>query len=160
MGTAQAASVIDAPIDLVWAVMLDTDRYPEWNPFVVRIDLPRGREMQVGDPVVLHVRWLTGGRTTSSERVTKMEPPEAHDGRRALLEYQYHGAFHRPGLIRGRRKQQLSRLDDAATSYSTFEHLKGALAWAAPIVKVRDGFERHAAALKARAEAVHRGELR
>ena len=64
MGTAQAASVIDAPIDLVWAVMLDTDRYPEWNPFVVRIDLPHEREMQVGDPVVLHVRWLTGGRTT------------------------------------------------------------------------------------------------
>ncbi len=160
MGTAQAASVIDAPIDLVWAVMLDTDRYPEWNPFVVRIDLPRRRSVQVGDPIVLHVRWLTGGRTTSSERVTKMEPPEASGGRRALLEYQYHGVLHGPGLIRGRRKQELSRLDEAATSYSTFEHLKGPLAWAAPIVKVRDGFERHAAALKARAEAVHRGEIR
>lgn len=160
MGTAQAASVIDAPIDLVWSVMLDTDRYPEWNPFVVRIDLPEQRPARVGDPVVLHVRWLTGGRATSSERVTKLEPPTDHAGRRAVLEYEYHGALYGPRLLRGRRKQELSRLDAEVTSYSTFEHLKGPLAWAAPIVKVRDGFERHAAALKARAEALHRGEVR
>jgi hypothetical protein len=159
MGTAQAAAVIEAPIDLVWAVMLDTDRYGEWNPFVERIDLPRRRPVEVGDPIVLHVRWLTGGHTTSRERVSKLEGPEEHDGRRALLEYQYHGALYGVGLIRGRRKQELTRLDDAATSYSTFEHLKGGLAWAAPIVKVRDGFERHASALKERAEALHRGDL-
>lgn len=160
MGTAQAAAVIDAPIEVVWAVVLDTDRYGDWNPFVVRIDLPRHRPVQVGDPIVLHVQWLTGGRATSPERVTKLEPPGDHAGRRALLEYQYHGLLHGPGLVRGRRKQELSRLDDEVTSYSTFEHLKGPLAWAAPIVKVRDGFERHAAALKARAEALHRGEVR
>jgi hypothetical protein len=159
MGRAQAAEVIEAPIELVWEVVLDTERYPEWNPFVVRIDRPRHRQIEVGDPVVLHVRWHTGGRTTSAERVTQMEGPEQHGGRRAVLEYQYRGAFSGPGLVRGRRRQELARLADDATSYSTFEHLRGALAWAAPITKVRDGFERHAAALKARAEALYRGEV-
>jgi hypothetical protein len=159
MGRAQAAEVIEAPIGLVWEVMLDTEHYPDWNPFVVRIDRPRGRTIEVGDPVVLHVRWLTGGRTTSSERVTTLEGPAEHGGRRALLEYQYRGALYGPGLIRGRRRQELARLDDAATSYSTFEHLRGAMSWAAPMKKVQDGFERHASALKARAEALHRGEL-
>jgi hypothetical protein len=156
---AQAAEVIEAPIGLVWEVMLDTERYPDWNPFVVRIDTPRDRPIEVGDPVVLHVRWHTGGHTTSSERVTKLEGPDVHGGRRALLEYQYRGPLYGPGLIRGRRSQELARLDEAATSYSTFEHLRGAMAWAAPIKKVQDGFERHAAALKSRAEALHRGEL-
>jgi hypothetical protein len=150
--------VIEAPIGLVWEVMLDTEHYPVWNPFVVRIDQPRGRRMQVGDPVVLHVRWHTGGHTTSSERVTQLEGPDEHGGRRAVLEYQYRGALYGPGLIRGRRRQELARLDQEVTSYSTFEHLRGAMSWAAPIKKVQDGFERHAAALKARAEALHRGE--
>ena len=158
MARAEAAVVIDAPIALVWEVMLDTERYGEWNPFVVRIEARRHRPIQVGDPIVLHVRWHTGGHTTSTERVTKMEPPEQHDGRRALLEYQYRGAFYGPGLVRGRRLQELARIDEEVTSYSTNEHLVGALAWAAPIGRVRDGFSRHAAALKERAESLHRGD--
>jgi hypothetical protein len=157
VGRAQAAEVIEAPIDLVWEVVLDTERYPEWNPFVVRIDRLRDRPLELGDPVVLHVQWHTGGSTTSSERVTRLEGPHQHGGRRAVLELQYRGAFYGAGLVRGRRSQELARLDVAATSYSTFEHLRGALAWAAPIKKVQDGFERHAGALKTRAEALYRG---
>ena len=157
MATAQAAAVIEAPIALVWEVMLDIERYPEWNPFVVRIEARRHRPVEVGDPVLLHVRWHTGGHTTSSERVTRIEGPDQHDGRRALLEYQYRGAFYGPGLVRGRRQQELTRIDEAVTSYATVEHLRGALAWAAPMGRIRDGFARHAAALKDRAEALHAG---
>ena len=29
----------DAPLDLVWAVMLDTAAYGEWNPFVEKADI-------------------------------------------------------------------------------------------------------------------------
>lgn len=29
---------IDAPLDVVWQAMLDTEAYGEWNPFVVRAD--------------------------------------------------------------------------------------------------------------------------
>lgn len=145
--------MIEAPIDLVWEVMLDTDRYPEWNPFVVRID--RGADpLALGDPLVLHVRWHTGGGARSTERISKLEGPDQHGGRRALLEYEYHGPYSRAGLVRGRRRQELARIDGAVTSYTTTERLRGGLAWAAPIVKIRDGFDRHATALKARAESL------
>ncbi len=154
MGRAEAAVVIEAPIALVWEVMVDTERYGEWNPFVVRIEARRHRPIELGDPIVLHVHWHTGGHTTSRERVTRLEGPEQHDGRRAVLEYQYRGAFSGPGLVRGRRVQELARIDEDVTSYSTSEHLVGALAWAAPIGRVRDGFQRHASALKARAESL------
>lgn len=155
MGTAAAAAVIEAPIDLVWSVMLDTDRYGEWNPFIVRIDRPLGRPLQVGDPLVLHVRWLTGGKVTSNEHVHALDGPT--DGRRALLEYHYTGPLGRLGLIRGRRIQELSRIDEGVTAYNTRERLRGALAWAAPLGRVQDGFDRHARALKERAEQLHQG---
>lgn len=153
MGTAAAASVIEAPIDLVWSVMLDTDRYPEWNPFIVRIDHPDDRPPEVDDTIVLHVHWHTGGSARSIERVRTLEGPT--DGRRAVLEYTYVGAFGVLGLVRGRRIQELSRVDDAVTGYSTRERLHGPLSWAVPLGRVQDGFERHARALKERAEALY-----
>lgn len=156
MPSAQAAEVIEAPIALVWEVMLDTDAYGEWNPFVVSVRRPRHRPLQVGDPILLKVRWHTGGSARSTERVTRLEGPDQHDDRKAVLEYQFRGPIGTMGLVRGRRLQELTRLDDEATSYSTFERLHGPLSFATPIQRVQDGFERHAAALKARAEALHR----
>lgn len=156
MATATASAVIDAPIQLVWEVMLDVERYPEWNPFIVRVDLPAGRPPELGDQLILHVRWRTGGRARSTERITVLDGPAALGGRRALLEYAYGGPLDGARLVRGRRRQELNRLDEAITTYSTFERLHGLLAWAAPIGRVQDGFERHAAALKARAEELHR----
>jgi len=62
-----AASVtIDAPIDEVWAVMLDTASYGDWNPFVERAECAA---TAVGEPIVLHVRWANGRTTTSPERL-------------------------------------------------------------------------------------------
>ena len=71
----QAAVDIDAPIDDVWAVMLDTASYGEWNPFVVRAET--ARPAAVGNPIALHVRWANGKGTRSPERITAIEPPAA-----------------------------------------------------------------------------------
>jgi hypothetical protein len=155
MGTAAAATVIEAPIELVWSVMLDTERYPEWNPFIVRIDRPADEPAGVGDTIVLHVHWHTGGSVHSVERIRTQEGPEEHSGRRALLVYSYAGPFHTVRLVRGQRIQELSRIDDGVTAYNTRERLRGALAWAAPLGRVQDGFDRHANALKDRAEQLH-----
>jgi hypothetical protein len=156
VATASASTVIEAPIALVWAVMLDVDRYPEWNPFIVRVGRRGEGPPELGDRLVLHVRWRTGGRARSSERITVLDPPEASGGRRALMEYAYAGPLGGARLVRGRRRQEISRLEDGITAYSTFERLHGPLAWAAPIGRVQDGFERHARALKERAEALVR----
>jgi uncharacterized protein YndB with AHSA1/START domain len=154
VGVAAASAVIEAPIELVWDVMLDTERYPEWNPFIVRVRLPADRVPQVGDRLVLHVRWSTGGRARATERITTLVPPSDTGGRRAQLEYAYGGPVGALRLVRGRRLQELVRLDAGLTTYTTHERLHGPLAALAPLVRVQDGFERHARALKARAESL------
>lgn len=154
MGVAAASAVIDAPIQLVWDVMLDTERYPEWNPFIVRVGLPAKRPPQLGDRLVLQVRWSTGGRARATERITALVPPSETGGRRARLEYAYGGPVGALRLVRGRRLQELVRLDEDVTTYTTHERLHGPLAALAPLARVQDGFERHARALKVRAESL------
>lgn len=154
MAHAHADVTIDAPIDLVWTVMLDTAAYPEWNPFVVEIGLPAGRPPQLGDVLDLHVRWSDGKGTAAHETVTGLDAPEASDGASALLQYAFGGPIARLGLVRGLRNQELTRLDDDTTRYVTHETLTGLASRFAPIAKVQDGFERHARALKARAESL------
>ena len=152
MGTAAATATIDAPIGLVWDVMIDTAAYPEWNPFIVRVDLLDGPKPALGRRVRLHVRWDSGGSAKATERITALDAPA--DGR-ARLDYDYGGPIAALGLVRGRRRQELIANDDGTTTYETDETLRGLLSWSAPLAKVQNGFERHAGALKARAESLH-----
>ena len=152
--SADASAIVDAPADVVWAVMLDLDAYPRWNPFVVRVDGQAGRSAAVGDELVLHVRWASGRGVTTHERITRLDPPA---GGRAVLEYDFGGPLAALGLVRGRRLQEVEAAGAGTTHYRTAERLHGLLAFAAPIGRVQEGFERHAVALKARAEAVHAG---
>lgn len=153
MPLAEAEVIIHAPIELVWRVMLDLGAYAAWNPFVVRIDCADAAPTQ-GIALVLHVRWKNGKGTTVGERVTRLEPPA---NGRAMLEYAFEGPLSSLYLVRARRQQGLEALSDGRTRYTTTERLTGLLAWATPIRDVRDGFDRHARALKARVEALARG---
>jgi uncharacterized protein YndB with AHSA1/START domain len=147
----RAAVDIDAPIEDVWAVMLDTGSYGEWNPFVVRADC--AAHPKVGDPIVLHVRWANGKGSRSPERIIAIEPPHDVDGvRRATLAYVYEGLPARLGLVRGTRTQQLSQQPGGPTHYETVEEFSGPLVPLAGPKRVEDGFRRHAAALKVRCE--------
>ncbi len=147
-----AASIdIDAPIDVVWGVMVDFDRYGQWNPFVVGIELPHEEEAHVGDDLRLHVRWSGGRGFHTTERITRLEPPSADQ---ALLEYEFGGPIAVVGLVRGRRAQRLELIDGARTRYQTGISFRGFAARLVPRTRVRDGFERHATALKERSEAL------
>lgn len=147
-----AATDIDAPLEVVWQVMLDTASYGEWNPFVVRADAPS--PPSVGDPIRLHVVFAGGRTAVSPERITVLDAPY-DDGvvRRATLAYVYEGLPARLGLVRGTRWQRLSQLPGGSTRYDTVEEFSGPLVRLAGPARVEDGFRRHAAALRARAEA-------
>jgi hypothetical protein len=153
-----AASVeIDAPLAVVWEVMLDTERYGEWNPFVIRAEAPQ--PPAAGNPIVLHVRWAGGGKARSPERITAIEPPgtdPATGVTTALLSYEYEGVPARLGLVRGTRHQRLRQEPGGPTSYDTVELLRGPLVRLAGPARVADGFRRHAEALKQRAESLAR----
>ncbi|WP_141004446.1 SRPBCC family protein [Nocardioides humi] len=64
---------IDAPLAVVWDVMLDTERYAEWNPFVERAET--AQPPAVGNPIVLHVVWASGGRTRSPSASPRWRAP-------------------------------------------------------------------------------------
>ena len=142
---------IDAPIEQVWAVMLDTDAYDEWNPFVVRAEC--ATPPQVGAPIVLHVRWANGKGTRSPERISAIEPPRDEGGvRRATLAYVFEGWPAKLGLVRGTRSQTLTQAPDGPTRYETIEEFSGPLVKLAGPGRVAEGFRRHAEALKRRCE--------
>jgi hypothetical protein len=148
-----AASIsIDAPLELVWAVMLDTAAYGQWNPFVFRAECPSPPE--VDDPIVLHVRWADGRTARSPERVTAVQPPTSDGGGvvSARLSYEYEGLPARLGLVRGTRHQRLRQEPGGPTAYDTVEEFSGPLVRFAGPARVAEGFRRHAEALKQRAE--------
>jgi hypothetical protein len=151
-----ASAEIDAPIDTVWAVMLDTAAYADWNPFLFSIECPT--PPRPGDPIVLHVRWRNGRTTRSPERVTVVDPPAADaDGTwRALLAYEYEGVPAKLRLVRGTRFQRLTQPPGGPTTYDTVEEFSGPLVRFAGPGRVADGFRRHAEALRERAEILAR----
>jgi hypothetical protein len=143
---------IDASLDAVWAVMLDTARYGEWNPFLRRIECPS--PPQVGDPITLHVVFPGGRREVKSpERITIVEEPHDDNGvRRATLAYDYEGLPSKLQLVRGRRYQRLTQEPGGPTRYETVEEFSGPLVFLAGPGRVEAGFRVHAEALKKRCE--------
>ncbi len=154
MRNPEASVEIDAPIEVVWAVMVDTARYGEWNSFVREAECPS--PPAVGDPIRLHVEFTPGGRrVTSPERITRLQAPQDAAGVRvAHLAYVFEGWPARLGLVRGTRHQRLRQAPGGPTRYETVEEFSGPLVALAGPGRVQRGFERHAADLKARAEAL------
>ena len=79
-----------------------------------------------------------------------------HGGR--TLAYVYEGLPSKLGLVRGRRLQKLSQVPGGPTVYDTVEEFSGPLVALAGPDRVAEGFQRHADALKVRAESVARGD--
>lgn len=151
----RAGAAIAAPLELVWAVMLDTAAYDEWNGFVERVDCPS--PPSVGDPIVLHVRWANGTTTRSPERISAIEPPTTVAGvTTARLSYVYEGWPSKLGLVKGTRHQRLRQEAGGPTTYDTVEEFSGPLVRFAGPGRVAEGFARHAQGLKARAEELAR----
>lgn len=115
----EARIQIDAPPAQVWEVLVDFERYAEWNPFVPKMSA----DLRIGGDVTLHVR-----RDPSSddikifhETITELEP-----GRRLA----YRVNHYRPWMMQAERWQILTPLDGGRrTEYWTHEDFRGVLTW-------------------------------
>lgn len=147
--TAQAQIVINAPIEKVWAAMMDTSQYAQWNPFIIKVD-NLGDVSVAGTDMKLTVRWANGGLQTSNEQIALVKPPflNGNGDIEAEWHYIFKGPLHTLNLVRGTRIQKLVSLSDSTTQYCTYEEFHGLLKMFVPLSKVQDGFERHAKALK------------
>ena len=126
---ATTAVIIDAPVDVIWSVMLDFKTYQDWNPFIIGVKhLPE--PIDVGSRFQLHVRWADGTTIHSWETVTQLSAPSAVDGEQfaASLTYRYSSWLTRTGLLRAFREQHLSQHPGEPTKYRTQESFHGLLA--------------------------------
>ncbi len=133
---------INAPIERVWAILLDLPRYSQWNPFTYRVD----STLVVGDPVDLYVRMRKRGERVQREYVRTVEAPTT---------LSWGMTMGHAVLLTALRKQTLERIDAKTCSYQTTDAFSGALT---PLVTylfgedIEEGFNAVARALKAHAE--------
>lgn len=136
---------IRAPVDRVWEVLTDFPAYPEWNPFITRVDgapiphtemdvtiHPPGRDPITFRPLILHA-----------------DPEEG---------LAWLGRLWMPGLFAGLHAFNLEPLDNGRVRLVHSEHFAGFLVpflWPTLSVYTTQGFEAMNRALKARAEAPH-----
>lgn len=134
---------IHAPAEAVWDILVDVEKYGEWNPFSTRVETT----LEVGSPVDLYV----------DMGLFKIRQPELIQAVEAPVLLAWGMTMGAPFLLFTRREQRLEVLDEARCRYHTSDAFSGLLA---PLVAglfghiIRRGFNDVARALKARAEAV------
>ncbi len=136
---------IEAPASRVWAVLVDLDRYGEWNPFTVSMR----SKLAAGESIDMRVR-MSRWRITLSQRETVREvrAPEGSTPGRLVW-----GAT-MPGVI-AERVQTITPISETRSRYVTEDAIEG---WMGGLVfsmfggSLDDGFGGVARELKKRAE--------
>jgi uncharacterized protein YndB with AHSA1/START domain len=107
--------IIDAPVESVFRVLDDFERYPEWNRFTERVITDR----VVGGPVELHVNMPGSSKRIMRERFTGYVP-----GKRMSWGLQWGFGI----VLDCDRIQEVEAMPDGRTKYVTYEGFKGLLA--------------------------------
>ena len=134
---------INAPAEKVWRVLTDFAAYPEWNPFVRRVD----GEVSVG--ARLHVTIQPSGGKGMSFRPTVL----VADPNREL---RWLGHLWLPGLFDGEHSFSIEPLGEGRVRFVQRERFRGLLLPFLSKMLDRDtrrGFEEMNRALKLRAES-------
>lgn len=151
---ASARVHIEAPIHVVWAAMVDFVAYPQWNPFIVRIDGPEVLET-TADELVLQVQLADGRSRAVPVQVTDAAEPHPDAlGHVAWLAWSFTDWPARWGLLTSNRTQRCVQELGRATIYHSEEAFEGVLAPFVPIEAVQAGFEAQAEALKGYCESL------
>jgi hypothetical protein len=138
---------IDAPAQVVWEILVDFERHPEWNPFIEEI----AGEASRGSRLSLTVR-PPGGHATSFAP-TVLAADEAR-------ELRWLGRVGLPRIFDGEHRFVLEPLGTGRVRLVHAERFRGILVpllWRSLATRTREGFEQMNRALKERAE--HRAAL-
>lgn len=129
---------IDAPVDKVWEILMDTKKYPEWDPYAEKIE----GDIRLGSRIKAFSK-INPGRAFPV-RVTKLE-------KNRRMVWQGGMPF---GLFKGVRTFCLESLESGTTEFSMKEVFSGPMfaLIGKSIPDMTDPFEKFAQGLKARAE--------
>jgi len=140
---------IDAPVELVWQVLVDFENYSKWNQFCPQVTTT----LELGATISMMVD-LGNGLQEQVEYITRIEPNESIAW----------GMENKPGdPIQAERTQTLTRLSDASCFYISVDVFSGEAA--ADVLAlmgkpVEDGFNVCAQGLKQYAEQLYRDRYR
>lgn len=152
MGPIRAEILIDAPPRAVFEVVLDVERYPEWNTFTPRISVTND-ELEVGRELDLDCQ-IAPGELLVDEREVIL----ALDKERLSFCMGTSRTRGRPG-IRSERWQRCLLASYGRTRFVNSEAFTGPLAPAVELLyrrKLRRAFGDYCRALKRRVESSHR----
>ena len=134
--------VINAPIDTVWDILVDVDRYHEWNPFAQTY---KETDLRVGATIHFDVKLGRYDRK-QTERFVAIERP-------TLLSWSTK-IVHK-SLLKALREQRLEKRSETSCAYFNTDTLEGPLAPLAILLfgrAMHRGFADVGRALKQRAE--------
>jgi hypothetical protein len=125
----------------VWAVLSDFAAYPEWNPFIRRIN----GELRDGARLEVRIEPPQARATTFKPTVRTVEPDR---------ELRWLGRLLVPGIFDGEHSLSIEPLEDNRSRFVQAERFSGILVGLAKgtLQKTATGFEQMNTALKERAE--------
>lgn len=134
---------IKAPAALVWEVISDLAKYPQWNPFCIECR----STLQPGDPIDMKVKLM------AKPQPQREWVKEYVEGRR----FAYSMKPAPLGALSSFRSHDVEAIDAMSTRYRSYFHLQG---WIKPLVvgllgsRLEAGFAGMTAGIQRRAEAL------
>jgi len=135
-------SRIAADREKIWGILMDLDRYPEWNPYTIAMK----STLRVGDPMIMTVKMNAAVTLEQTEHIRVLEPNH---------KVCWGIETDTPEFNSGERCQWLEPLEGGGTRYVTEDLIEGTanqLVTALFGSDVQRGFDAVAVALKKRAE--------
>ncbi|MEE4658900.1 MAG: SRPBCC domain-containing protein [Halieaceae bacterium] len=138
---------IEAPVELVWDILIDFENYGQWNSFCPQATC---ESLTLGTPIDMRVD-MGQGLFQQVEYISRVEPL-------SCLGWAMENKPEDP--VHAERLQHLKRLDDQRCTYISMDQfggpgMKEMMDGAAAAVE--EGFNRCAQDLKRHAEALHKG---
>ncbi|HET8822981.1 MAG TPA: SRPBCC domain-containing protein [Thermoleophilaceae bacterium] len=133
---------IDAPPGRVWHELTDTASFPDWNPFVRRLE----GELREGERIEVEIEPPDGRAMTFKPTVTAVTPNR---------ELRWLGHLLVRGLFDGEHRFEIEDLGDGRSRLTQSERFTGLLvrAFGGTLAKTERGFDAMNRALKERVEA-------
>jgi hypothetical protein len=137
---------IAAPVETVWHILTDLDRYHEWNPFIQRAE----GEVSEGIRLNVFIQAPGGAGMAFRPTVTRVIPER---------EFRWLGHLFVSGLFDGEHIFELQPLDSSRTRFFQRERFRGILVplLKGMLVKSEHGFRQMNEALKRQAEEGSQG---